>query len=286
MDMKKIILVLAGICILNTTWGQVNQYDTHGKMEYKPLSWSEMIKPLLIIQARHDNNEKIVDGLIDLIYSLKLQSDEDLFTKQMDNHLKKLKSFYSQPLAQMGREIKNVELQIKEDVFQYNKRIKDQTPSITNFNLCRYKTIDRPDGTRIIQYQSFPVACEFFSKNKEMGLSISTNGRDIYLCMVLRFKNIKPQKIQDKISISLKETSTINSLYITDQKIVKIADELVVEAIGLLTPSDIQNMTKHNLGNITYIDENGIKQIFMITQNADILKNQILHLQKMLSNNF
>jgi len=245
-----------------------------------------MIKPLLIIQARHDNNEKIVDGLIDLIYSLKLQSDEDLFTKQMDNHLKKLKSFYSQPLAQMGREIKNVELQIKEDVFQYNKRIKDQTPSITNFNLCRYKTIDRPDGTRIIQYQSSPVACEFLSKNKEMGLSISTNGRDIYLCMVLRFKNIKPQKIQDKISISLKETSTINSLYITDQKIVKIADELVVEAIGLLTPSDIQNMTKHNLGNITYIDENGIKQIFMITQNADILKNQILHLQKMLSNNF
>ena len=125
--MKKIILILAGVFVLNMTWGQVNQYDSHRTMEYKPLSWSEMIKPLLIMQAQHDNNEKIVDGLIDLVYSLKLKADEELFTKQMDNHLTKLKSLYTQPLAQKGREIKNIELQIKEDVFQYNKRLKNQT---------------------------------------------------------------------------------------------------------------------------------------------------------------
>jgi len=35
MDMKKIILVLAGICILNTTWGQVKKKETHGKKEKK-----------------------------------------------------------------------------------------------------------------------------------------------------------------------------------------------------------------------------------------------------------
>lgn len=291
--MKKIILILAGVFILNTTWGQVNQYDEHRTMEYKPLSWTEMIKPLLIMQAQHDNNEKIVDGLIDLVYSLKLKADEELFTKQMDNHLTKLKSLYTQPLAQKGREIKNIELQIKEDVFQYNKRLKNQThltknqtPTITNSNLCNYKTIDRPDGTQIIQYQSFPVAQDFLAKNKEMGLSIATNGSDIYLCIVLRFKNCNPQKIQDKISISLKETQTNNSLYIIDQKIVKIANEQVIEAVGLLTPSDIQKMIRHNLGNITYTDEKGIKQIFMITQNVDILKNQILHLQKMLNSSF
>lgn len=75
-------------------------------------------------------------------------------------------------------------------------------------------------------------------------------------------------------------------MYIIDQKIVKIANEQVIEAVGLLTPSDIQKMIRHNLGNITYTDEKGIKQIFMITQNVDILKNQILHLQKMLNSSF
>ena len=95
-----------------------------------------------------------------------------------------------------------------------------------------------------------------------------------------------PQKIKDKVSISLDGTSIVNDLYITDQKVVKIANELVIEAVCLLSSNDLQNMTKYNLGNISYTEEKGIRQIFMITQNADILKNQILHLQKMSNNNF
>ncbi|MFV0312939.1 MAG: hypothetical protein ACK5KN_14995 [Dysgonomonas sp.] len=95
--------------------------------KFKPFSYGEMESAVMAVQKKYEANEKRVDALIDYIFEIKEQTSDKEFLQKMDSYYKKLKSFYGQDLARMDREIREVQLGIKEEVDKYNRKNKEET---------------------------------------------------------------------------------------------------------------------------------------------------------------
>lgn len=95
--------------------------------KFKPFNYGEMESAVMAVQRKYEVNEKKVDALIDCIFEIKGQTSDKEFLQKMDNYYKRLKSFYGQDLARMDREIREVQLGIKEEVDKYNRQNKEET---------------------------------------------------------------------------------------------------------------------------------------------------------------
>ena len=79
MDMKKIILVLVGIFILNSIWGQVNQYDQHEAMEYTSSSFEEI---LLQMKAKQNRTLNFIQYNISNLGNIKIPNAMEIKGQQ------------------------------------------------------------------------------------------------------------------------------------------------------------------------------------------------------------
>ena len=77
-------------------------------------------------QAAYDNNEAYIDNLIQWTYKLKSETNDKQFISIMNMRYTTLRSFDGKDLSLLGREIRLVELQIREDIEDYNNRIKTE----------------------------------------------------------------------------------------------------------------------------------------------------------------
>lgn len=78
-------------------------------------------------QAEHDKNEKYINNLIDWIYDLKTKTNEKEFINVLDANYKKLRSFENEDLSLIGKNIRQVELTIKDEILKYNARLQAET---------------------------------------------------------------------------------------------------------------------------------------------------------------
>lgn len=78
-NMRKIILILAGVFILNTTWGQVNQYDEHKAMEYNSSSFEEI---LLQMKAKQNRSLNFIQYNISNLGNIKISNAMEIKDQQ------------------------------------------------------------------------------------------------------------------------------------------------------------------------------------------------------------
>lgn len=121
--------LLITIFTLNSILGfsQINKYDKQSYATYQPLSPSEILAPAMMMKERYDNNASKVDALIESIFELRKQTDDEVFLKTLDKQYQKLKGFYNMNLAAMDNQIREVHFAILEEVDKYNRKIKSQS---------------------------------------------------------------------------------------------------------------------------------------------------------------
>src|SRR5690606_26423760 len=76
-------------------------------------------------QAHYDHNKQYIKNLIDWIFELKSQTDDLDFRNALDLNYKKLRSFDNQDLTLFDDEIRDVELNIMEEIDKYNSRVRE-----------------------------------------------------------------------------------------------------------------------------------------------------------------
>lgn len=108
-------------------------YSTY-QHTYTPADLSAIRNELERRQAAYDNNKKYVDNLIDWIYDLKSKTKDQTFLDAMDIRYKKLRSFDGQDLSLLSDQIRQVELDIKEDINSYNARLESANDPVKYWN--------------------------------------------------------------------------------------------------------------------------------------------------------
>lgn len=136
--MKKIILTI--IMLFAISINSNAQWAT-----YTPLTQEEILAPALIMKQRYDNNAAKVDALIESIFELKKQTNDENFLKAMDMYYQRLKGFYRMDLAKMDNQIRDVRFAILEEVDKYNRKIKNQNQNNT--------TTKKKDASNLKGYQ-------------------------------------------------------------------------------------------------------------------------------------
>jgi len=75
-------------------------------------------------QSYYEKNSKYIDNLIDWIFDLKTKTTEQTFLDALNENYNKLKSFEKEDLATISYKIRQVELDIKDEIDKYNTRIR------------------------------------------------------------------------------------------------------------------------------------------------------------------
>ena len=134
-DMKKFLFLVIGVlsfCFMDSI-AQINRFSkpvpANFESTYVPLS-SEQISAIKSAldrrQALHDNNKKHIDNLIDWLFELRNKDTDELFQNQMKVHYKKLRAFDGKDLSVETEKIRTIELGIKENILDYNFRVKEK----------------------------------------------------------------------------------------------------------------------------------------------------------------
>jgi predicted Holliday junction resolvase-like endonuclease len=116
--------------LLNAT-AQINRYSkpipADVKSSFVPISKEKLNSirsELNRRQALYDNNKKHIDALIDWVFDLRNKDTDQTFQTQMKKHYKSLRAFDGKDLSLESNSIRNIELAIKEDILDYNNRVK------------------------------------------------------------------------------------------------------------------------------------------------------------------
>jgi len=122
------ILLVAGF--LNSS-AQINRFSkpipADVKSNFVPISKEQINSirsELNRRQALYDNNKKHIDALIDWVFDIRNKDTDEIFQTQMKNHYKSLRAFDGKDLSQESNNIRKIELAIKEDILDYNNRVK------------------------------------------------------------------------------------------------------------------------------------------------------------------
>jgi hypothetical protein len=133
--MKAIIIVIA-LCYSLDSLSQVNRYNKPVPVKYKsqyvPKDLSLIKDVLMYKEAQYYNNMKKIDALIEWTYDIRSASNDAAFIRKIDKHYNKLRTFDNEDLSLLTREIRQVELAIKEDVYNYNKAIDNKKKEEAN----------------------------------------------------------------------------------------------------------------------------------------------------------
>lgn len=141
--MKKLLLLSVFSFILLPTYSQyVRQYiETDTRMLQNALNER---------QAAHDKNEAYLNNLIDWVLELKSQKTDQPFRETLEINYKKLRAFENEDLSLIGREIRQVEINIKEEIVKYNQRmnnsIEDEKEKVVNSQNKEVSFQNNPDA--------------------------------------------------------------------------------------------------------------------------------------------
>lgn len=128
-------LLMLLLCFTATVSFSQNRFSTK-KYQYTPSSYqvppqenytpdlSGLAEIAAKRQALYDANRDYMDGIINWIYALKNETNDTDFLAFLDKQYKKLRAFEEQDLSRLRNKIRDVELRIKEEVYEYNRKIK------------------------------------------------------------------------------------------------------------------------------------------------------------------
>ena len=142
--MRKLFLFILFCSLYTVGYAQINAYDRSSYSKLSLPSFDEMVKVAQNKQQQYDQNAQYIDVLIDWIFDLKQQANDANFNSAMDACYNSLKSFYNKDLSVMGRQIKQVELHIKEAIDNYNNKIQRQQSTSHQNTYSSYRSYSQP----------------------------------------------------------------------------------------------------------------------------------------------
>lgn len=128
--MKKLIFFI--FCsLINNLNAQTNMYEkpipANPQSTFVPLSNNKLNlirSELNRREAQYDNNQKQIDYLIDWVFDLRNKETDEILQKKLSNYYKILRDFEGKDLSLESDNIRQINLSIKEDILDYNNRIK------------------------------------------------------------------------------------------------------------------------------------------------------------------
>jgi len=139
-----------------------------------------------------------------------------------------------------------------------------------SFSQCNVKTNRRPDGITVKYLNP-----ELVGKGTgcELGLSVSSNGSDIYLNTTVRYFTPPKKQINDlKIQFTNGESLVLN-LYTSE--LATMQGENVSLGVYLTTSYDISKLKILKIKRIIFTESAGVNQIVTLTQNSDLIARHI-----------
>lgn len=118
--MKQIVIILFILAYsISNIKSQTNRYDKPASATfnntYVSPDWNNINKALEYAKSIYDRNAQIVDNMIDAVYNLKKQVDNEDFKRKLDEHLTKLKNLRLGSLVNAELEIKKIDWAIRDD---------------------------------------------------------------------------------------------------------------------------------------------------------------------------
>lgn len=132
--MKKLFFFI--FCsLINNLNAQTNMYEkpipTNPQSTFVPLSNSQLNLIRSEINrknAEYEYNKKQIDDLIDWVFDLRNKETDEILQKKLSNYYKILRDFDGKDLSVESNNIREINLSIKEDILEYNNRIKIKNP--------------------------------------------------------------------------------------------------------------------------------------------------------------
>lgn len=144
---RKLFLVVFMLMISNSVI--IAQHFRYTGQGVKRRTYEELSKPLMQLEATHNNVEKYLDGLVDYVIGIRTNNNIDKQLKdEMDNTYTLLKTYYDKGLAlpEVQKELKDIELDIKDKILNYNKRLENERErekqDITQINNLYNQAVD------------------------------------------------------------------------------------------------------------------------------------------------
>lgn len=117
---KKVYLTSILLFITIITFCQIKHTS-----QFVPIDMSSMKRSLNKSQAHYEHNKEYINTLINWTFKLKSQTSDKYFRLAMDYYYRELKSFGGKDLTKFDNEIRGIELSIREEIDEYNLRIRE-----------------------------------------------------------------------------------------------------------------------------------------------------------------
>jgi hypothetical protein len=155
-----------------------------------------------------------------------------------------------------------------------NNNSTQQTEKDIEIDYCDCQNIHRDDGTEITQCISLPVAND---STLEFGLSIASNGQDIFITTTIRFFETA-KEINGNLSIRLKDNNLI-TFELVNKGLAYIGNNQVSQAVFALNAEKIKKLKSSDLLTVSLKLDKMIHTL-ECKENVAILKEQLICLTK------
>jgi len=151
------------------------------------------------------------------------------------------------------------------------KTINHSLASNSKVSENKFDIFNREDGTTIKIFHPLPVAHD---DTTEIGLALGTNGEDIFIVLVMRFKSIA-QNISSNLTIHLYDGNMM-IFELVNNHLGYVGNSQITKGIFLSTETQITKLRVSEIKTITIILEDDLLRTYQTIANADILMNQFL----------
>jgi tetratricopeptide (TPR) repeat protein len=144
--------------------------------QFAPLDLNLMQKALKDKEKAYDQNENYLYEMEKWVIDLKGKTNDNKFIAGLDYYLKKLKSYENEDLSMYRTELKQIEVNVLEEISKYNKRIEEAPKYLWNEGNAYFEkknyTLAISNYSELIQLQP-NFAYSYFKR----GLSYYYNGK-------------------------------------------------------------------------------------------------------------
>lgn len=143
-----------------------------------------------------------------------------------------------------------------------------------SYSQCSCETLNRGDGTKVIQCNSLPVASD---NNTQVGLAIASNGEANFVTVTVRFAG-EAQNIIGDLTLRLGDNNFL-TLSLINEGLAYIGNSQVAQGIFLLNSNNRFKVSNSPIKTISLKLSDRLVRTYEGKMNTSILMNQVNCLQ-------
>jgi hypothetical protein len=139
-----------------------------------------------------------------------------------------------------------------------------------SFSQCNCETINRDDGTKIVQCNSLPVASD---NNTQIGLAIASNGEANFVTVTMRFSG-KAQNITGDLTLRLRDNNLL-TLSLINNGLAYIGNNEVAQGVFMLNSNHKSKVSNSSIKTISLKLSDNLIRTYRGEMNTSILMQQV-----------